>query len=348
MHDEVPVTRMQSGAARDRWPGLRAFLMLLLGAGIICATALAASGPENKAASASTKAAAPASSNYVGADVCAACHQETVNGFANNPHQRMVLMHGDNGVTCENCHGPGQAHVESGGTTKMFQFASAPAKDVDAKCLGCHAGAHPNFLRSPHAEAGVSCVSCHSIHGGNTQLPGQEAAKKFPAFLATPDATPTGSGKEMLLKAPQPTLCFQCHADVRPNFDMPFHHPVNEGVVQCSDCHDVHGTFGPNNLKSTADQNMICTKCHTDVRGPFVFEHMPVKAEGCLACHSPHGSQNARMLNMPNVNELCIQCHSTVAADTVHGISNASSDSVPCTSCHTYIHGSNMNAAFLR
>ena len=150
------------------------------------------------------------------------------------------------------------------------------------------------------------------------------------------------------MKAPQPTLCFQCHADIKPSFNMPFHHRVNEGLVKCTDCHDVHGTFQNNNVRSTADQNLICTKCHTDKRGPFVFEHMPVKAEGCMACHTPHGSQNARLLNMPEVNVLCIQCHSPVAADTVHGISNASADSVPCTSCHTYIHGSNMNAAFLR
>ena len=53
------------------------------------------------------------------------------------------------------------------------------------------------------------------------------------------------------------------------------------------DCHDVHGTFQNNNLRATVDQNMICTKCHTDVRGPFVYEHAPVKAEGCLGCHTP-------------------------------------------------------------
>ena len=129
---------------------------------------------------------------------------------------------------------------------------------------------------------------------------------------------------------------------------MAFHHKVNEGVVKCSDCHDVHGSFQQSNLRSAADQGAICTKCHTDVRGPFVYEHAPVKAEGCLACHSPHGSQNARLLNMPNVNVLCNQCHSAVALGTVHGQGQGSSDSVPCTSCHTYIHGSNINPAFLR
>jgi DmsE family decaheme c-type cytochrome len=129
---------------------------------------------------------------------------------------------------------------------------------------------------------------------------------------------------------------------------MPFHHPVNEGVVKCTDCHDVHGTFQNNNLRMTADQNMICTKCHADARGPYVYEHAAVKAEGCLGCHSPHGSQNARMLNMPSINTLCNQCHSRVANATIHGMGAGSDDMQPCTSCHTYIHGSNINAAFLR
>lgn len=297
--------------------------MLLLGAGMLCATALAGPTPGKKAAGQEANAAASASSNYVGAEVCAACHQAESEGFANNPHTKMVLLHGDKGVTCENCHGPGKAHVEGGGDkTKIFNFANATPQQVDAKCLGCHAGTHPNFLRSPHAKAGVSCDSCHSIH-----------ASKAP---------------EHLLTASQPKLCYQCHGDVKASLNMPFHHPVNEGVVKCSDCHDAHGTFGNNNLRSTADQNRICTKCHADTRGPYVYEHAAVKAEGCLGCHSPHGSQNARMLNMPSINTLCNQCHSRVANATIHGMGAGSDDLQPCTSCHTFIHGSNINWAFLR
>jgi predicted CXXCH cytochrome family protein len=67
-----------------------------------------------------------------------------------------------------------------------------------------------------------------------------------------------------------------------------------------------------------------------------------------LACHTPHGSQNARLLNMPSINTLCNQCHSRVANATVHGMGAGSDELQPCTGCHTYIHGSNMNAAFLR
>jgi DmsE family decaheme c-type cytochrome len=261
--------------------------------------------------------------NYVGSDTCTTCHAEEAKKFDSNPHAKLMLEHGGKGVTCESCHGPGKAHVESGGDkTKILDLATATPKKVDETCLGCHAGAHPNFLRSPHAKANVSCISCHSVH------------------QAAPETA--------MLKVSQPALCFQCHTDIKPAFDMPFHHKINEGLVQCSDCHDSHGTFGNNNLKSTADQNAICTKCHTETRGPFVYEHAVVKAEGCLGCHTPHGSQNARLLNMPNVNTLCNQCHSPVASATVHGMGAGSSELTPCISCHTYIHGSNINPAFLR
>lgn len=321
MHRNWPVTQLPISAAPGKRPGLRVGLMLLLGAGLLCVPMLAAPAFGAKPATAQTKDTAAA--DYVGTETCATCHEEVVKGFANNPHTKLALEHGKNGVTCENCHGAGKGHVEGGGDiTKIFDPAKATPKEVNENCLGCHAGTHPNFDRSPHAKAGVSCISCHDVHKS---------------------ATP-----EFLLKASEPTLCYQCHTDVKPAFGMPFHHPVNEGVVKCSDCHDVHGTFGNNNLRSTADQNMICTKCHTDVRGPFVYEHAAVKAEGCLACHTPHGTQNPRLLNMPSINTLCNQCHSPVAAGTVHGMNAGSAEILPCISCHTFIHGSNLNQAFLK
>lgn len=279
------------------------------------------SGTQNNQSQASTPQALPA--GYVGSEMCSTCHTELAHSFADNPHAKMVLMHGDKSLTCENCHGPGQAHVEGGGdVTKIFRFDKASAQQIDAKCMSCHAGVHPNFERSPHAKAGLSCVSCHSVHHSTT-----------PKFLLT---------------SAQPQLCESCHTDVKGQFAMPFHHPVPEGAVKCTDCHDPHGTFQNAQLRSTADQNQICTRCHSDVRGPFVFEHPAVKAVGCLGCHSPHGSENARLLNMPAVNALCNQCHSPVAGDTFHSMGAGSSEITPCTNCHTMIHGSNVNAAFIR
>jgi DmsE family decaheme c-type cytochrome len=265
-----------------------------------------------------------AGSDFVGSDTCATCHEEVSKKFtAENPHTKMSEMHGSSGVTCENCHGPGKAHVDGGGdVSKIFNPAKHTNKEVDETCLKCHRAAHPNFERSPHAKADVGCTSCHSVH--------------------------ESKGKEYLLKASQPGLCYGCHADQKAQFNMPIHHRVNEGLIKCTDCHDTHGTFNMVNLRNTPDQNVICTKCHTDVRGPFTFEHAPVRAEGCTTCHTPHGTQNPRLLNMPSIATLCNQCHSPLSAGAVHGVLGGSTTVTPCVTCHTMIHGSNASQAFIR
>ncbi|HWE84096.1 MAG TPA: DmsE family decaheme c-type cytochrome [Terracidiphilus sp.] len=272
----------------------------------------------------------PNASEFVGSETCATCHEEVVKGFATNPHTKMAQMHGSNGVTCENCHGAGKAHVDGGGdVTKIFNPAKAPEKEVTAKCLACHAGQHANFSRSPHAKADVGCTSCHSVHHSEDKV--------------------------QLLRASETTLCFQCHNDVKPQFSMPFHHKVIEGVTRCSDCHDPHGTFQGGNLRSTAAQNAVCTKCHSETGGPFVYEHPVVKTEGCLSCHSPHGSQNARLLNVSNINTLCLQCHSaTNSAAFPHAVSptgpvhNQAAQYTPCITCHSQIHGSNASNIYFK
>jgi DmsE family decaheme c-type cytochrome len=333
MHIEGLQARLTKCAAPESKSGLRDRRTWILRAAISCAALFCAAGlaipavaappPVAKPATPAAQASAPAPSDFVGSETCAACHEAVVKGFADNPHTKMALMHGSKGVTCENCHGAGKAHVEGGGDiTKIFNPAKHSTKEVDAKCETCHAGAHPDFERSPHARSDVGCISCHSVHA--------------PAE------------KETLLKAAQPALCFQCHADQKAQFNMPIHHKVNEGLVKCTDCHDPHGTFLANNLKSTEDQNQICTKCHTDVRGPFTYEHAPVRAEGCVTCHTPHGSQNPRLLNMPSVSTLCNQCHSPLSAGVGHGLDAGSTTVTPCVTCHTFIHGSNVSPAFTR
>jgi DmsE family decaheme c-type cytochrome len=268
-------------------------------------------------------------SDFVGEETCALCHADQASKFSSNPHSKLALLHGGKGVTCESCHGAGKAHVDGGGDiTKIFRFSTASPKQIDATCLGCHAAAHPDFERSPHAKGNVSCTSCHSVHA------------------SAPDTN--------LLKVAEPTLCFACHTDIKPAFSQPFHHKVNEGLLKCSDCHDTHGTFGAKQLRSTADQNLVCTKCHTETMGPFAYEHPPVKVEGCLSCHTPHGSQNARLLNVPNVNALCIGCHSEISGNAIRGTTpvdsghNQNGPTVACTNCHSQIHGSNVSQYFLQ
>jgi DmsE family decaheme c-type cytochrome len=282
-----------------------------------------------------SKSAASASEDakFVGSETCKTCHEDLFNSWAKTPHWKTMLDKKASPAHqgCESCHGPGAAHVEGGGDkSKIFRFENASAKEVNARCLSCHAGTHPNFERSAHGHAQVSCTDCHSPHKAKSEV--------------------------NLLKVSQPQLCYSCHSDVKPAFAQPFHHKVEEGLLTCSDCHDPHGTFKGKQLKSTADQNAICTKCHTETAGPFVFEHPVIKAEGCMACHSPHGSPNPRLLNVSNLNTLCLQCHSATnlkafpnaASETGGPVHNQAAQYTQCTNCHSQIHGSNATYNFFR
>jgi DmsE family decaheme c-type cytochrome len=189
----------------------------------------------------------------------------------------------------------------------------------------------------------VVCTNCHSIH--------------------TP-ATP-----KFLLAKQQKELCYSCHASERAQFDMPSKHRVNEGVVQCTDCHNPHGTLtasataarnmgtGSTMLQAAFDNEEPCLKCHADKRGPFVFEHASVRAEGCVGCHVPHGSTNAKLLRRPVVFTLCLECHNgagTFGRENTGVFQTPSNHNMldpryqQCTLCHVRIHGSNSDPTFLR
>lgn len=288
---------------------------------VVFAGASASAAPPRKQPQQSTPAA---QSDFVGAETCATCHDEVSKKFASNPHSRLAMEHAGHGVTCESCHGPGRAHVEGGGdVAKIFNPAKVPAAAVNKMCLTCHQNQHADFDHSAHGEANVSCIGCHSIH--------------------------TSRSETNLLRAAQPLLCYQCHSEIKPQFAMPFHHRVEEGLMQCSDCHDPHGTIARGNLKSAAQQDLICISCHTETAGPFVYEHNVVRAEGCMACHTPHGSPNPRLLNRGNVNSICLQCHTPSANFTTSGIPtfhNQVAQYQACTVCHASIHGSNTSSIF--
>ncbi|MGC1162613.1 MAG: cytochrome C, partial [Candidatus Sulfotelmatobacter sp.] len=81
-------------------------------------------------------------SKYVGAETCKTCHEDIYNAWEKTPHWKTTLNKagGPARQGCEGCHGPGADHVAGGGDiTKIFNPAKHSAKEVDAKCLTCHA-----------------------------------------------------------------------------------------------------------------------------------------------------------------------------------------------------------------
>jgi DmsE family decaheme c-type cytochrome len=261
------------------------------------------------------------------AHTCARCHAAVVQSYAENPHAQALTAAGGKGVLCASCHGPEKEHLESGGAkSKIVDPAQVPPTQTDDMCLTCHRGRHSTFDRSVHGRASLSCISCHSIHSA--------AAPKY------------------LPKAAQLALCYKCHSDVKSQFSSPSRHNVAEGLIECTDCHDPHGTVVNEPAASAHAQDNRCTDCHTEIAGPSVFEHAVVKTEGCTACHFPHGGPNPHLLIRANVDAICQFCHFP-APDPKTGahILRAKDQSgrlQPCTDCHTDVHGSNISPVFLR
>lgn len=291
--------------------------------------------------------------DYVGTETCAACHEAQFKSFEGTKHGKLHTVSSWKGkvVGCETCHGPGKAHVEgSGDVTKIISFKKRDAKAIAETCLTCHAGkeTHNNFRRGEHWRNNIGCTECHTAHG---PAPGnfRAGSSSFPGDVS---AQNPGQATAKMLTSNEPQLCMSCHNEMKAQFSKPFHHKVLEGTMKCSDCHNPHGGFEQKQAKLAVGADAACVKCHTNKQGPFVFEHGPLKLEGCTSCHTPHGSSNPKMLKRPQVRQLCFECHT--------GISEELSPQVPsrhnqaqmreqqCTVCHSAIHGSNSSRLFFR
>ncbi len=304
------------------------FLLLALALVVLVATVSLSAGDRTPAKK-SVPAQAKDLSQYIGAETCKGCHEEVYKKFETTRHWATVLdsKRGKEWQGCESCHGPGMEHMNTGGDKeKIFNFKGVSSEKISARCLECHQSGeeHSNYARSVHKVNDVSCIDCHSVH----------KAKE----------------RQFLLTRAQPDLCFSCHLEVKPDFSRPFHHRVKEGLIKCTDCHNPHGGFLTKQLRSTAAQDAVCFKCHAEKTGPFVFEHAPVKTEGCMACHLPHGSANPRMLRRSQINLLCLECHALTGGGLAPlGPSHDQSQKYQaCTVCHQTIHGSNFSSVFFK
>lgn len=277
-------------------------------------------------------AAAPADSNYVGAETCKGCHEEAFTKFAKTRMGRMFLFQARDEKeknACESCHGPGKAHVDAGGGKGkggMITFAKndpTPVEKRNAICLDCHTkGARIFWKGSTHESRNVACTNCHTVMD-------------------------TVSPKGQLAKENEIETCGTCHLQKRAQTMRSSHMPVREGKLTCTSCHNPHGTVTPALLKENS-LNDTCFTCHAEKRGPFLWNHQPV-LESCANCHDPHGTNHDAMLKLAKP-RLCQQCHSEAQHPSrPYGPIATQQKFVmgrSCNDCHVAIHGSNHPAGF--
>ena len=192
-----------------------------------------------------------------------------------------------------------------------------PSRRVEqnnAICLGCHErGERTYWSGSTHETRGVACTECHTV----MRQVSRKSALKTVVEMET---------------------CFQCHKDRRAQIFRSSHMPLREGKMTCTNCHNPHGSATEAMLKENSI-NDTCYKCHAEKRGPFLFEHAPVR-ENCLSCHDPHGSNTENMLKVSRP-RLCAECHGFGHGSLIKGPKSVETFGRSCQNCHTQIHGSN-------
>jgi len=302
----------------------------------LCACAVAvlsvqtfAQAPEKPPAQSSEKPPSDKPSGDKPADeplpICVKCHKEAwEGGFSQTKH----AVRGDartpfgTGRDCQACHGDATEHLKNpvkNPIPQRFQ-RQGPADAQNQVCLTCHQGGKRiHWQGSMHATQDTTCATCHQVHTAHDPVRD---------------------------KLTQTAVCFTCHKDQRAQINRPSRHPIREGKVSCSDCHNVHGTVGPAMVVRDTISD-TCYTCHMEKRGPFVRNHPPVQ-ENCAICHNPHGSTNPSLLRL-RLPYLCQDCHEPTShrgtAPTIAGTGTGTPRAVilarGCANCHTNIHGSN-------
>jgi DmsE family decaheme c-type cytochrome len=285
-------------------------------------TAQASPAPENSAP--------PADRTYVGQKTCEGCHTQEAGNWAHTIHASVFTLNPRDPIEakgCEACHGPGSAHVANPADfSNIISFSHksrTPVAQQNGQCLSCHQGGQRIFWHgSIHENNNLACSDCHNPM----------------ANFASHGLTARTSINE---------TCFSCHKVQRADFNKRSHMPLPEGKISCTDCHNPHGSTTEPLLKADS-VNEVCYGCHAEKRGPFLFEHAPVR-ESCLNCHTPHGSNFESLLTAPRP-MLCQQCHAQsghpaqlMTRGNLAGgpIPDPRLISTSCQTCHVNIHGSN-------
>lgn len=241
--------------------------------------------------------------------------------------------------TCTDCHGESQKHIDHKGSGKppksditFTKGSTTPAVVQNQACMSCHQqdAKRSHWEGSAHQSKDVSCTSCHQVHTANDKVRDKKTEAE---------------------------VCYTCHKEQRAQMSKPSRHPIPEGKMGCSDCHNSHGSIGPKLVKRDSVVE-TCYTCHMEKRGPFVHNHEPV-SEDCGNCHNPHGTVVENLLKV-RAPFLCHQCHTPhggfipqirgtgTSTQTPTNSQNNSGKGTSfvtqgrsCMNCHTQVHGSN-------
>ncbi len=261
---------------------------------------------------------------------CYDCHSKV------NPQQEQIAsqwkssVHGQNGVSCADCHGGDPRSDEMGvAMSAAAGFIGKPGRTTTVGvCGSCHSDPsrmrqyglqtdqYAQYMTSVHGQRLVSsgdtrvaiCTDCHGVH--DIKKASDPTAKVSPLNV--------------------PALCASCHAD--PKVMQPYGIPTDQYSIYknsvhgqlllvqqdvraptCASCHGSHSAKPP----SDAEVVGVCGKCHTATEALYQQSKHSTLAVGpkCWTCHGTHDVSQPSLQNFfhPNgVNFDCSICHDPV------------------------------------
>lgn len=260
---------------------------------------------------------------------CLQCHERTLQ----QPHYTSSA-HGRAGLSCASCH---EVHYNLG-TPYMLRFPGARGPAGGPTRAPAVPPAPPAVPEKP-ADPNAPPPPPHQPRlaaEARTRVPMPELRTSF-----------RRQGDFSTEEQAVDELCASCHRRQLAEARQFSHHPILEGRVKCTSCHDPHRGDRERSL-ARGDVAETCLQCHEQIRGPFRYEHDPTRAGGlglsCLECHRPHGSPN-RALTTLYSRGLCVQCHTDIQRDPPH---RGRTGDCWRSGCHVAVHGSNHSRFLFR
>ena len=202
---------------------------------------------------------------------CIACHSgrpQPVAGFTGRYDSTPLTQ---TSVGCENCHGPGAAHIEAMRKGKL-------AKGADPTIV--------NPARLNGQLANDICMSCHQLGDARVLQPGKtyqdfrpgEPLDKTVSVFQIPPTRENPPDDDHLEHYYSMSLskCFRATRGLQ-----------DDKQLRCISCHDPH--VEPTRDEAPAFFNGKCMACHTaaSCKAPAQVRQQTTPADNCISCHMP-------------------------------------------------------------
>lgn len=205
-------------------------------------------------------------------DGCVFCHVGQPNSVHDETDRYAAPLFVEAGISCERCHGPGQAHITFHSARRASASATATASPADPII---------NPQKLPPEQRDAVCHQCH-LQGDERILrygrrhgdfrPGDHLHDIWISFTSGTKVI-DGVSTEAVSQVEQmrSSLCFI----------------ASQGTFGCISCHDPHGI--PDQTNSADHYRKRCLECHAEpqVECSEAITVRDAQGDSCIACHMP-------------------------------------------------------------